>query len=72
MVPFNFPFGPKDVVALFRKYFGPTQRTFARLDAAAQDKLAIELEKQWAEHNQSTDGSTCVDAEYLDVRAVRA
>jgi hypothetical protein len=72
VVPFNFPFSPKEVVALFRKYFGPTQRTFARLDRASQEKLAIELEKQWAEHNQATDGSTRIDAEYLDVRAIRA
>jgi SAM-dependent methyltransferase len=71
-VSFEYPFGPKEVVALFRQYFGPTQATFARLDKAGQDSLASQLEKMWVEHNQATDGSTKVQAEYLDVRAVRA
>ena len=71
-VNFEYPFGPKEVVALFRKYFGPTQATFARLDKAGQDSLTAQLEKMWIENNQATDGSTKVEAEYLDVRAVRA
>jgi ubiquinone/menaquinone biosynthesis C-methylase UbiE len=71
-VSFSYPFEPKEVVALFRKYFGPTQMTFARLDKASQEQLAVEMEKQWTEHNQATDGSTRVNAEYLDVRATRA
>lgn len=71
-VSFSYPFSPKEVVALFRKYFGPTQMTFARLDQSSQEKLAAELEKQWIEHNQATDGTTRVQAEYLDVRAIRA
>jgi SAM-dependent methyltransferase len=71
-VTFDYPFDPKEVVALFRKYFGPTQMTFARLDNASQETLASQLEAQWAEHNRATDGTTRVEAEYLDVRAVRA
>lgn len=71
-VSFAFPFSPKEVVGLFRKYFGPTKTTFGRLDKPSQEQLAAELEKQWTEHNQATDGTTRVDAEYLDVRAVRA
>jgi ubiquinone/menaquinone biosynthesis C-methylase UbiE len=68
---FQYPFGPKEVVAWFRKYFGPTQATFARLDKAGQDALASQLEKMWIENNQATDGTTKVEAEYLDVRAIR-
>jgi SAM-dependent methyltransferase len=71
-VTFDYPFSPKEVVTLFRKYFGPTQMTFARLDNASQETLASQLEAQWAEHNRATDGTTRVEAEYLDVRAVRA
>ena len=71
-VGFEYPFGPKEVVAFFRQYFGPTQATFARLDKAGQDSLASQLEKLWVENNQASDGSTKVAAEYLDVRAIRA
>jgi ubiquinone/menaquinone biosynthesis C-methylase UbiE len=70
-VSFEYPFSPKEVVAFFRQYFGPSQASFARLDKAGQDQLASELEKLWAEHNQATDGTTRVEAEYLDVRAIR-
>jgi ubiquinone/menaquinone biosynthesis C-methylase UbiE len=71
-VSFEYPFSPKKVVAFFRQYFGPTQATFARLDKAGQESLTSQLEKMWAEHNQATDGTTRVEAEYLDVRAIRA
>jgi hypothetical protein len=33
--------------------------------------LASRLESLWVEHNLSTDGRTKVEAEYLDVRAIR-
>lgn len=69
---FQYPFSPEEVVAWFRRYFGPTQATFARLDKAGQDSLASQLEKLWIENNQATDGTTKVQAEYLDVRATRA
>jgi SAM-dependent methyltransferase len=69
---FKYPFGPMDVVAFFRQYFGPTQATFKRLDKAGQAALASQLEEHWAKHNKATDGATCVEAEYLEVRAERA
>lgn len=69
---FNFPFPPRDVVAFFRKYFGPTQVAFSRLDAAGQTKLAEALEALWKEHNQASDGSTSVEAEYLEVKVTKA
>jgi len=34
--------------------------------------LASDLEELWAEHNQASGGATRVEAEYLDVRAIRA
>jgi ubiquinone/menaquinone biosynthesis C-methylase UbiE len=69
---FAYPFPPKEVVAFFRKYFGPTQMAFSKLNEAGQAELAAQLEALWREHNLSSDGVTEVKAEYLDVRAVRA
>jgi SAM-dependent methyltransferase len=69
---FSYPFPPRETVAFFRQYFGPTQMAFARLDEAGQDALAAQLERLWAEHNTAEDGTTAVKGEYLDVRAVRA
>jgi SAM-dependent methyltransferase len=71
-VPMRFPFEPKEVVALFRQYFGPTKVAFSRLDAAGQTDFAQRLESLWAENNMATDGTTSIEAEYLDVRAIRA
>lgn len=71
-VHFVYPFPPREIVDLFRKYFGPTQMAFSRLDEAGQKSLAVQTESLWAEHNTATDGTTAVKAEYLDVRAIRA
>jgi SAM-dependent methyltransferase len=68
----QYPFAPQEVVAFFRRYFGPTQTSFARLDPPGRQMLASRLEQLWAEHNQASDGTTMVEAEYLEVKAVRA
>ena len=68
----RYPFAPAQVVQLFRQYFGPTQVAFSRLDANGQAALQTDLEKLWIEHNQASDGTTSVPAEYLEVHAVRA
>ena len=69
---FQFPFPPKEVVAFFRKYFGPTAAAFSRLDSIGQAQLAQALETLWIENNKSQDGTTAIESEYLEVRAVRA
>lgn len=69
---FSYPFAPREVVAFFRQYFGPTQMAFSRLDQAGQAALAAQLEALWAEYNTADDGGTRVEGEYLDVRAIRA
>lgn len=71
MCRFEYPFSPAEVVEFFRTYYGPTQRAFAALDAGAQAALRGDLERLWAEHNQATDGTTHVEAEYLEVVATR-
>ena len=69
---FKYPFPPAEVVQLFREYFGPTRVAFSRLDAAGQAALRSDLESMWAKHNQVKGGATTVDAEYLEVKAIRA
>jgi SAM-dependent methyltransferase len=67
---FDYPFSPREVVEFFRQYFGPTQATFSKLDKQGQSQLASRLESLWTEHNTATNGTTKVEAEYLDVRAI--
>jgi hypothetical protein len=69
---FDYPFSPADAVAFFRKYFGPTQTTFARLDEPAQKALADDLTQHWASKNLGDANHTKVKAEYLEVRATMA
>jgi ubiquinone/menaquinone biosynthesis C-methylase UbiE len=71
MLTFRFPFAAAEVVEFYRAYFGPVQQAFATLEADSQAALFKDQEKLWGEHNQATDGTTVVDAEYLEVVAVR-
>jgi SAM-dependent methyltransferase len=66
-----FPFDEADVVEYFRRYFGPSQRTFDALDPERQADLRRDLEALWKEHNRATDGTTRVESEYLEVMALR-
>ena len=67
-----FPFSPAEVVEHFRLYYGPTQKAFGALDEEKQAALRKDLEQLWATHNQATDGTIKLDAEYLEVVAERA
>jgi ubiquinone/menaquinone biosynthesis C-methylase UbiE len=69
---FKYPFAAKDVVKLFRQYFGPTKVAFSRLDSGGQQGLAADLEKLWAENNEGAADETFVKAEYLEVIARKA
>ena len=62
-------FRQSEAVAFFRKYFGPTQMTFARLDEAGQKALAAELTEHWTKNNQGDPNHTVIKAEYLEVHA---
>jgi hypothetical protein len=72
MYPFKYPFPPAEVVEFFRVYYGPTNRAFAALDSDKQAALRNDLEQLWSEHNNASDGGTSVEAEYLEVFAIRA
>lgn len=69
---FRYPFPVPQVVEFFRKYYGPTNRAFAALDANGQAALRCDLEQLWSEHNCSNNGATIVEPEYLEVIATRA
>jgi len=69
---FEYPFSPEKVVEHFREYFGPTKMAFSRLEESGQKQLATAIESLWREHNLASDGTTHVEAEYLEVKAVRA
>jgi ubiquinone/menaquinone biosynthesis C-methylase UbiE len=69
---FRYDEPPAGVVQLFRRYFGPTQTAFAKLDPAGQTALAADLENAWVQANEAKDGTTFVRNEYLEVHGVRA
>ena len=71
IVIFAFPFSPAEVVEHFRLYYGPANKAFGALDEEKQVALRSDLEKLWAQNNQATDGTTAVEAEYLEVVATR-
>lgn len=68
----SYPFSPQDVVEFFRANYGPMTRAFASIGEQAQQELREELTDLWSRHNRAADGTTRVDAEYLQVVAVRA
>ena len=68
---FEFPVPPQGVVDIFREGYGPTVRTLEALDAHGRARLASDLLALWSQHNRATDGTTRVEAEYLEVIAER-
>ena len=69
---FDYPFSPQAVVDFFRKNYGPMSRAFASLDEIGQKNLNNELVGLWSSNNKASDGTTKVDAEYLEVIARRS
>jgi SAM-dependent methyltransferase len=71
-ITFNFPFSASEVVESFRRYYGPTYKAFGALDETGQTALYQALAQLWSAHNQSRNGITQVESEYLEVVAIRA
>lgn len=69
--PMVYPFPPAEVVNFFCTYYGPTVRAKAALDPQGQQALLSDLEQLWSANNLATDGTTRVEAEYLEVDAIR-
>lgn len=72
MYPMRYPFPPAEVVEFFFTYYGPTLKALASLDTDGQAALRQDLEQLWSTNNRATDGTTHVEAEYLEVNAVRS
>jgi 2-polyprenyl-3-methyl-5-hydroxy-6-metoxy-1,4-benzoquinol methylase len=72
-VDFDLPTNAAGAVAFFRRYFGPTQMAFSRLDEAGQAALAADLEALWAGANAAEDPEhrVLIHNQYLQVTAVR-
>jgi len=70
-IMFHFDMPPAEVVEHFRKYFGPTNVAFSKLDEAGQAALRHDLVELWTANNRASDGKTQVESEYLEVRAVK-
>lgn len=69
---FDYPFGPEQVVDFFQQNYGPTTRAFAALPEADARALRRDLIELWTDHDQSVHPNrTIVDAEYLEVVAIR-
>jgi SAM-dependent methyltransferase len=73
MYRFDYPFSPEGVVDFFRDYYGPANRAFAALTPHYQKALHADLVALWRAQNQSSRANrTAVDAEYLQVVAIRS
>lgn len=72
MYPMRYPFPPAEVVDFFSTYYGPANRAMAALDEDRQSAMHDELVALWSANNRATDGKTDVEAEYLEVIALRA
>lgn len=68
---FDYPFSPEEVVDFFGANYGPMKRAFDSLDPSNQEVLRTELVELWRSNNKAVDGTTKVDAEYLEVIVTR-
>ena len=68
----HYPFGTHELVALFRKYFGPVKRAFDTIDKRQQLELHQTLENIYRENSEIRNGIlTITNGEYLEVVATR-
>lgn len=72
LYPFEYPFGPDQVVDFFFEYYGPTNRALASLPEDRRGALRDDLVALWAANNIGPAGTTLVRSEYLEVIGTRA
>ena len=63
---------PQHWIEVFRTYYGPTNKTFAALDAGGQAALQQDLLALMAARNRSGDATLVLPSEYLEVVIERA
>lgn len=68
---FRYPYSAAGTAKLFRIAYGPTVRTFDALDNAQSELLARDLVDHWSRHRHPGKRTTEVDAEYLEVVAIK-
>jgi 2-polyprenyl-3-methyl-5-hydroxy-6-metoxy-1,4-benzoquinol methylase len=70
---FRYPQPPEATADLFKSFYRPTIRTMEALDESGRVKLTEVLVDHWVSHQREDvpDETTAVDAEYLEVVAVR-
>jgi 2-polyprenyl-3-methyl-5-hydroxy-6-metoxy-1,4-benzoquinol methylase len=71
LYPIRYPFAPAEVVEFFFLFYGPTVRAAESLDERHLAAMQKELTQLWTANNQAKDGTTFVEAEYLEVLALR-
>lgn len=67
----RYPHTPGGTTELFRVAHGPTVRAFESLEEDRRAALAAELTAHWARNRRATAAGTEVEAEFLEVMAVR-
>jgi SAM-dependent methyltransferase len=67
----GYPSSVPEFVELWLEYLGPSKLLFAALDGEKQTAFRHELEELFSAYNRATDGTTLLEAEYLEVIATR-
>ena len=67
----SYPFDVAGVVDYFRTVYGPVKRAFGALDHAGQWASREDLETVFSTYACTKNGTTVLQAEYLDVLAIR-
>lgn len=68
---FRYPLAPAGTAELFCAAYGPTVRTLEALDEERRALMRRDLAEHWSRHQRPGAHATEVDAEYLEVVAVR-
>jgi SAM-dependent methyltransferase len=68
---FRYPHTPAGTAELFRGAYGPTVRVFEALDEDRRASFAADLATHWTRHQRGSGATTEVEAEYLEVVALR-
>lgn len=71
MLRLDYPLPPSELVHHYLEHFGPTRTAFESLDGPGQNALLADLQALWTERNEAGDGATRIEAEFLEVIAVR-
>lgn len=67
----RMPMSAVEVVDYFIKYFGPTNKLYELLNDKYKSDLKNKLFKLFSEHNLSKTGTVEIDAEFLEIHAVK-